>query len=331
MADVTVALLGAAGVAEYALIEPAAHPNGIVVAGLGSRDPEKARPYAERHGIARVATYDELLSDPDIEAVFVALPNGLHAEWSIRALEAGKAVLCEKPLSSNADEARAMFAAADRVNGLLVEAMHWRWHPVAAHIREIVASGRLGAIKSVATRFLIPGVAGADKGFRSSYELAGGVTMDAGVYCLDFLRHVLGEPDGVDFADAVLGAPQIDVAMKAGLSFGGGAKGTFHASHVHDGDYVIDARIVGERGILVIDKVFVPQWGHRITLEVDGKGREYQLDMTPTFHFQARGFAKLVRGGGVNLAPRENSMANMAAVDSVYTAAGLRRRGVTTG
>jgi predicted dehydrogenase len=326
MEKVRFGILGASSVAQYALIAPARGANGIEATVLGTRDPasEASRDYAARNGLPRLATYEAVLADPSVDAVYVGLPNGLHRDWTIRALEAGKAVLCEKPLAANADQAEAMFAAAGRTGGLLVEGLHWRWHPLARRIAELALGGSLGRIERVRARFLIP--RSTDRGgFRGAYDLAGGATMDAGVYCLDLIRYVLGEPERVASASAIEGAPQVDMEMKASLAFAGGATGEMHVSRIRETeDFVIDAEIVGERASLRVNRPFVPHWDNWI--ELNGEGRE-QLDLTPSFDFQARGFAALVRGRGENLAPTANSLANMRAIDAVYRAAGLRRRG----
>jgi len=327
--DLRIGILGASSVAEYAVIEPSTRRTGITVVGLGSRDPAAAADYARRLSIARVTSYDELIADPHVEAVYVGLPNALHAEWTIRALEAGKSVLCEKPLASNAAEARAMFAAAASQRLLLMEALHWRWHPLARMVAETVGAGRLGTIREASARFLIPGRGEPwAQGFRSKYALGGGAAMDAGAYCLDFLRYVLGEPLGVRWARAVEAARQVDEEMEAELAFAGGAVGRLHVSHVHDGPYVIDAEIRGEKGAMRIQNPFLPHWGHRVELKIEGVAQAVECDLTPTYDFQARGFAAAARGEGDNLSPPANSLANMRAMDALYEAAGLRIRGL---
>ena len=125
-----------------AVLAGAAATDAVEVAAVASRDHARAEAYAAEHGIARAhGSYEALLADPDVDAVYVSLPNSLHVEWSIRALEAGKHVLCEKPIASNAAEAERMAQAADDAGRVLVEAFHWRYHPLAARVKELIASG----------------------------------------------------------------------------------------------------------------------------------------------------------------------------------------------
>ena len=152
-----IGVLGAARIAPMALMRPArAVPQAWVVA-VAARNPARARAFAQRHGILRVhESYDALVQDPEIEAVYIPLPNSLHAEWSIRALRAGKHVLCEKPLASNAEEARQMSAVAAESGRVLAEAFHYRYHPLAMRMKEIVDGGELGKIRHLEAHFCVP-------------------------------------------------------------------------------------------------------------------------------------------------------------------------------
>src|SRR4051794_1959052 len=126
-------ILGAARIAPNAIINPARRIAGAQVVAVAARDPQKAQAFAKRHQIGRVHTsYADLIADPEIDAIYNPLPNSLHAEWSILALQAGKHVLCEKPIASNTSEARQMAAAADRTGKVLMEAFHYRYHPLIA-------------------------------------------------------------------------------------------------------------------------------------------------------------------------------------------------------
>src|SRR5215207_6212922 len=142
-------VLGAAAIVPVALMGPARSIPEVQVTAIAARDPQRARSFARRYKIPRVhQTYEDLLQDPEIDAIYNPLPNGLHAEWSIRALEAGKHVLCEKPIASNASEATQMAEAAERTGRVLVEAFHWRYHPLAARMREVVQT-ELGELRHV--------------------------------------------------------------------------------------------------------------------------------------------------------------------------------------
>ena len=132
---IRIGALGCADVLQESLIEPLADLPGFRFEAIASRSAERARAYAEKHGVPRhYGWYDALLADPDVDLVYVPLPNGLHCEWTLRALAAGKSVLCQKPLAANAEQARRMVDAARRARLPLIEAWHYRYHPVARRI-----------------------------------------------------------------------------------------------------------------------------------------------------------------------------------------------------
>src|SRR5512135_1936060 len=152
-----IGILGAARIAPMALVRPAQQVPEATIVAVAARDPIKAQAFATKHGIPDVhPSYDALLADPAIEAVYNPLPNSLHCEWTIRALDAGKHVLCEKPLATNAAEAERMAEAASRTGRVLVEAFHWRYHPLAARMKNVVESGELGRLRDIETSFCIP-------------------------------------------------------------------------------------------------------------------------------------------------------------------------------
>ena len=156
-ARLRIGVLGAARIAPLALVRPARSVPEVLVLAVAARDEARARRFASRHAIPRVhARYAELLADPEIDAVYNPLPNSLHCEWTLRAISAGKHVLCEKPLAANAYEAGLMSEAARREGRVLVEAFHWRYHPLAARMQEIVVGGELGRVEHVEAAMCIP-------------------------------------------------------------------------------------------------------------------------------------------------------------------------------
>ena len=153
---------------------------------VAARDPARAEKFARKHKIPKVhATYDDVIADPDVEAIYNPLPNALHAEWTLKAIEAGKHVLCEKPFTSNAAEAEEV-AAADGSGLVVMEAFHYRYHPLAQRMHDVVAGGELGTLERVETTMCIP--LPMFKDIRYRYDLAGGATMDVGSYTVHQLR-----------------------------------------------------------------------------------------------------------------------------------------------
>jgi predicted dehydrogenase len=325
---VRLGILGTATVASYALIAPARICPDLVIAAVGSRDPARARAFADLHGIAAAGDYDEVIEDPAIEAIYVALPNALHAEWSVKALRAGKAVLCEKPLTCNAAEARLCVAAGHRAGLPFIEGFHWRHHPLATRLSDLVASGRLGAIATVEVRFRYPSRFLKPTDIRLDYSLGGGVLMDAGCYCVNLLRMLLGEPINLLEAKAKCATPQVDVVMEAALEFNQGAVGRLVAANDLPGaDFDIECRISAERGDVRVTNLFLPHLGATLTLDLDGSRITETAVSKASFDFQIANFADVVREGAASPTPADDAIANMSVIDEIYRGAGMRLRG----
>lgn len=324
---VRIGILGTAAVAVYAMVAPCRSSANVVIAAVGSRDTRRSRAFAELHGIAKVADYEGLIADKTLDAIYVALPNALHATWSIKALEAGKAVLCEKPLASNAHEARRS-ATVSRETGLpLVEAFHWRYHPVAARLAEIVGTRMLGEIRDISVRFRYPAIFLKPNDIRLDFALGGGVLMDAGCYCVNLLRMLLGEPVAVRSATAMLAGPDVDVAMDATLEFSGGATGRLMtANHLLGDAFDIECLITGDRGSAKISNPFLPHLGSHIVVFTNGKEFAESVDRTPSYNFQMANFVEVVRRRVASPTPAEDAIANMEVIDAIYRHAGMRPR-----
>lgn len=327
MAPVRIGILGCARIAKAALLDIRELVPEIDIVAVASRESGRAAGYAAEHGIARsYGSYEALLADDSIEAIYNPLPNSLHAEWSIKALEAGKAVLCEKPLASNADEAAAIVAAAARSGCMLVEAFHYRYHPVAAFITNVVNSGALGRIVSLDAGLRVPGSLLKSDNIRFQRGLAGGATMDLGAYCINALRLVTGNEPVVEGASADLVSADVDGAMTARLAFPGGVTATFDCS-LQAAEMSAWLKIKGESGELDATNPFLPHRGHAIAVAARDGRTSVTLDKTPTYAFQAREFAAAVRGRAPIRTTGADGISNMRVIDSVYRVAGLTPRG----
>jgi D-xylose 1-dehydrogenase (NADP+, D-xylono-1,5-lactone-forming) len=216
-------VLGAAWIADRVLLAALRDAAGSELLAIASRDPARARELADRHGVPRVhADYAAVLADPDVDAVYVPLPNSLHLSWTQRALAAGKHVLCEKPLALNATEAREMAAAA-RVSGrLLMEAAMYRFQPRVRALLDSLAGAR---IRHVSASFAFAIAAGDN--YRLRPELGGGALLDVGFYVADVARWLLGEPERVE---AAIRGGAVDMTCGALLRFAGGAQAALFAS-----------------------------------------------------------------------------------------------------
>jgi predicted dehydrogenase len=322
-----IGILGAARIAPMALTRPArAVPEAAIVA-VAARDPARAQAFARKHGIPRVAaSYDALLADPEIDAVYNPLPNSLHAEWSIKAMQAGKDVLCEKPLASNADEARVMVEAARRTGRVLVEAFHYRFHPLAARMKAIVDSGVLGAVQHVEATMCIPLAVPGDIRYR--YDLAGGAAMDVGCYTINMVRFLAGAEPEVVRAAVRLSSPKVDRWMSADLRFADGRSGRVTCSLFSSTLLRLRALVRGERGEMSVFNPVAPHFYHRVRVRTPSGTSTERVPGEATYTYQLRAFVAAVRGRPDALPmDLEDSVANMRVIDAVYDAAGLPRRG----
>lgn len=240
-------ILGAANIARQfaAGVRPS---DSVDIVALASRDIEKCRAFAAELGVARAhGSYDALLQDPDVDAVYIPLPNTMHAEWVIRAAEAGKHILCEKPLAVTAAEARAMFDAAGKYGVHLAEAYPYRAQPQTLKLQEMIASGAIGRVQMIQASFAFNFPDGANN-IRSNPALGGGALLDAGSYAVNFVRMVAGELPSRVHASARWGDTGVDRTIMATLEFKSGLLAQIACSFATD--FYRHALIAGDAGIL---------------------------------------------------------------------------------
>jgi len=324
-APLRIGILGAARIAPSALIKPAKGNIEVVVAAVAARDASRARAFAAKHDITRVhESYGALIADPEIDAIYNPLPNGLHGRWTRAALAAGKHVLCEKPFTANAAEAREVAELAVKSGRVVMEAFHYRYHPLALRIEQIIASGELGKLERVEAALCFPLPKFSD--IRYNYSLAGGATMDAGCYAVHMARTFGGETPEVVSAQAKLRDPQIDRAMMAELRFPGGHTGRVRCSMWSSDLLQISARVVGDHGELRVLNPVMPHFFHRLSVRsADGK-RVERFPRRASYAYQLDAFAAAVlRGEPVKTTP-EDAVENMTVIDAIYRAAGLPLR-----
>jgi D-xylose 1-dehydrogenase (NADP+, D-xylono-1,5-lactone-forming) len=240
------------------LLAGAARSDRVAFAAVASRDRARAEAYASEHGLARAyGSYDELLTDDQLDAVYISLPNHLHVEWAIRALQAGKHVLCEKPLSRSArDVARAVDVAA-RAGRLLTEGFMWRHHPQTRTVQRLLSEGVIGRVVEVRAALVFDleaerGGAQGDSRLRVDHD--GGALTDVGAYCVSAIRAFAGEPVRVT-AMQELGPTGVDLRTTGVLECAGGAVGRFECSFVETRRDELE--IVGERGSLRVSTPFL--------------------------------------------------------------------------
>jgi predicted dehydrogenase len=326
MESLHIGILGAARIVPKALIKPARQDSEVKVYGIAARDATRARFFAQKHLIPQTFTsYEELLANPNINAVYIPLPNALHALWTIKALAAGKHVLCEKPFASNASEAELMAAAARARKLVLMEAFHYRYHPLAARMKEIVTSGELGVIRRIEAWLCYPIFSKSD--IRYDLDLAGGATMDVGSYTINVLRFLAGSEPEVIQATAKLASAGVDGRMDADLRFPNGITGHITASLLPSSLLRIGVRVTGEEGEMHVLNFIAPHIYHRLTICTSRGRRTVHVAGESTFTYQLRAFAQSITQGVPVSTSADEAIANMRVIDAVYRQAGLQPRG----
>src|SRR6266540_7194072 len=256
---IRIGVLGAAAIVPMALTNPARSIPEASILAIAARDPKRAEAFARKHKIPRLhQMYNDLLDNPDIDAIYNPLPNSLHAEWTIRALKAGKHVLCEKPFASNAQEAEEMATVARETGLVLSEAFAYRYHPLTTKVKEIIASGELGKVQHIEAQFcfLLP----SPNNIRFQYELAGGALMDCGCYPVSVIRFLAEAEPKVESAQARLFAPQVDHKMSAKLSFADGRTAHLVCDMLSPRLFRSSLKIEGDQGRLQVFNPYHPHW-----------------------------------------------------------------------
>lgn len=317
-----IGVIGAAGIVGRALIEPARTVDEVDVAAVAARDPKRAAAFAQEHEIPVVhPSYEALLADESLDAIYVPLANSLHARWSIAALEAGRHVLCEKPFASNAAQAADMVAAAERTGRILMEAYHWRYHPVANRMLELARA--IGPLEELEARF---SVSIPSDNVRYELALAGGSFMDLGCYCMHMVRTIADGNPRVISATAVEGPKGIDLSMEAVLKFEDTIDAVVSCSMIGQTSWPesMFVRAQGQGGELKVLNPMAPQWGHRIQAKLaDGSTVDEVLQAGTSYEHQLRAFCRVVSGEEKLLTGGADAVATMAAIDDVYIASGL--------
>jgi len=296
---------------------PGAHASPKVdLVAVASRDAARAEAYAREWEISRAyGSYEALLADPEIEAVYISLPNTLHCEWSIRALEAGKHVLCEKPLSRHVAEVEAAFDAAERMGRLLSEAFMYRHNPQTLRLQQLVEEGAIGELRLVRSAF---GYSLYDEAnIRLQTELEGGALMDVGCYCVSGSRLIAGEPDEV-YAQAWFGPTGTDWVLTANIRFPGDVLAIFDC-----GTALVDRdelEAIGSEGSLFVDDPWhCDEPG--IELRRDGGIERIELDFSDSYRLELENLSDAAAGEAPLLLGREDAVAQARALEALHESA----------
>lgn len=321
-------VLGCARVAEKVVIPGIQRSENGTVRGVASRDPRRARAFADRLDIERsYPDYDALLNDPDIQAVYIPLPNGLHREWTIKAADRGKHVLCEKTLACDAREAEDMIVRCRQNRVLLMEAFAHRFHPQNLLVKQFVAEGRIGRILAMVSVHASGRPPSDD--IKMSKALGGGVLMDKGCYCVNTARFLFeAEPLSV-YARVEMGAKSgVDERVTAMLTFPGDVAVWFDSHyHLAPDTYQQGYQIIGERGRICVPSGFVQLRTYRqaeivdTTVSItnaDGETENLHVGGVHQWQLEAAYFADCVLRGDPIRFPSENGLANTKVVEAIF-------------
>lgn len=325
-------LLGAARISDIAVIQSSRETGDRLVA-VAARDRGRAEEYAGRHGIERVVDdYQAVLDDPEVEVVYNPLANGHHAPWNLRAIEAGKHVLSEKPFASNADEARLVRDAANAAGVHVIEAFHYRYHPVQQRMIELAGSGEIGTVVYVEARMLMPPPAAGD--LRWDWDVSGGGLMDVGCYAVHGLRDLAGllggEPDIIRATSGELPAhPRIDAWLQADLAFPDGVPAHIECSMTH-GVLDFSLRIVGSNGEAYAPGFVLPHVDDRVIVTVGTHQRVEELGRRTSYTYMLEALRRLIRDGEPMVTDAADAVGTMQIIDDLYVAAGMTPRAVVS-
>lgn len=287
---------------------------------VASRTQSAADAFCREFGGRAIAGYEMLLADPEVDAIYLSLPNGMHRDWSIAALRAGKHVLCEKPMARNAAEAAEMFAAAEDSGKVLIEAFMYRTHPLIQRLIEFVRGGGIGELRLMRANFTFARPAGADDA-RYDPTQGGGSLMDVGCYCVNFARAVAGtEPVGVS-STAHLHPLGVDDYAAGTLTFPGAFLATFTCGMTVASDPV--THIAGSEGRIAIDSFWFGKNGFTVTRPDGTVERHESPVMLPLYALEADAFATTVSGKTPPWIAKEDTLGNMRVLDELRRAAGV--------
>jgi D-xylose 1-dehydrogenase (NADP+, D-xylono-1,5-lactone-forming) len=291
----------------------------VEVVAIGSRRLERAQQYAAEHEIERAyGSYDELLKDTELDAVYIPLPNSLHVEWSERALSAGKHVLCEKPLARSRAEAERVFEAAERAGRILAEAFMYRHHPQTPAIKSQLEAGAIGPLRLIRASQTFPIDEGSD--VRLFRELEGGALMDVGCYCVHFARFIAGEPERV-YGEQRRNPDGIDLLFSGTMRFAGDVVAQFDAGiDVPRRDFL---ELVGSDGTMEVHDPWMGGEGEEpaILIHRDGDTERIDTDRVDAYKLQLDDFAAAISGERAPLLGRDDATAQAAAIEALYASA----------
>ena len=301
------------------VIPPAKASSLIDLVAVASRDAKRASEYAAKWEIGRsYGTYEELLADPGVEALYVSLPNHEHVPWTLRALEAGKHVLCEKPLTRHPAEIETVWGLAESRGLVVCEAFMWRHNPQTKRFAELVAAGAIGELQFVRSLFSFA-MSDPATNVRMKPELDGGSLMDVGTYCVSGIRLLAGEPEVV-YGEQLIGGESVDVRFSGLMRNSGGVRGLFCSSFESPSRKELEA--IGSEGVLRLrDPWHAWRGGIELQRDEEAESERIEVETGDSYQLELEDFARAVRGEKQPLLGRADALGQARALAALYISA----------
>jgi xylose dehydrogenase (NAD/NADP) len=288
----------------------------VEVVAVASRDAGRASEYASQHSIPRWhGSYEALLEDGDVDAVYISLPNSLHHEWTMHAIAAGKHVLCEKPYSRRPEDVEEAFEAADQRGLVVMEAFMYRHHPQIERVRQLVAEGAIGRLRLVRTAFSF--TLADESNVRMRAELDGGALMDVGCYCVSGARLFGGSPESV-VGVQVLGGTGVDTTFHGLLLFPDDVVGQFDCSFRLTHRQSLEA--IGDEGSLLVEAPWRADWGGDVLLRRGGQTERVSVPEADPYLLELENLADATTGAAPLLG-REDALEQARTIAALYRSA----------
>jgi predicted dehydrogenase len=324
-----IGILGAARIAPSAIVAPA-HATGHRLVAVASRDIKKAQVFADQHQVEGVyGNYQDLIDDPEINVIYNALHNGAHAPWNIRAMQAGKDVLSEKPSATNTAQASEVAQVAAKTGRVFMEGFHYYYHPVFQRVLTIIKSGEIGDVTKVESALLIPMPDAND--LRLQFDLAGGSMMDVGCYALHSQRMIsnliAGDEPTVLSTEVNASKNDIDTKLNVELQYPNGVKG-YAKGDFESPEFNAPLTVTGTKGSIQVPNFVVSGWDDRVIVTVNGATRTEHLGTLSTYTYQLMAFADAVDFGKSFTTNAQDAVKQMQLIDAAYLDAGLPVRPV---
>jgi predicted dehydrogenase len=314
-------LLGTARI-NKSLIEPIRSSDNSILNAVASRSHDKAEEYAKTWGIPRFySNYNDLLSDPEINVIYISLPNSLHAEWSIKAMQKGKHVLCEKPLTTSARDMDLIIASAKSTGMVITEAFMYRHHPQTKLVKQMVENGEIGALQLIYGSFCYINTRPADPRF--DLELGGGSLWDVGCYPVSYARLITGEEPVEVYGHQVTGSTGIDLLFTGQLHFPGGVIAQFECSFITP--YKVYLEITGDKGRIIITDPYKPRLRTKILLNRDGRLKSLRIIGADLYQGEVVDIENAILKGNRPLINLEDSRANIVTMEALYKSVRLSK------